>query len=81
MSVGVPSGSAQVQKMAGISTTSDPADLGIESTNINTTAGVQLSAQQKVIVGSVLDVRPQILILPEENLTDNLYSCSRASLP
>lgn len=33
-----------------------PADLKIESTNINTAAGVTLSAEQKTIVGSVLDL-------------------------
>jgi hypothetical protein len=32
------------------------ADLGIENTNVNTTAGVELSEEKKVLVGSVLDV-------------------------
>ncbi len=30
--------------------------LGIENTNIKTAPGVELSSEQKVIVGSVLDV-------------------------
>lgn len=31
-------------------------DLGIENTDIETAPGVELSSEQKVIVGSVLDV-------------------------
>jgi len=33
------------------------AELGIENTNIKTASGVSLSEGQKVLVGSVLDVR------------------------
>jgi len=55
MSSGVPSQTAQAQKS---SDTSGPSmsDLGIENQNIKTDAGVDLSSQQKVIVGSVLDL-------------------------
>jgi hypothetical protein len=57
MSTGVPSETAQIQQKYNMSTSSTPSasDLGIES-NINTATGVSLSSQQKVIVGSVLDV-------------------------
>jgi hypothetical protein len=56
MSSGVPSQTAQAQKSADSSVPS-MSDLGIENQNIKTDAGVDLSSQQKVIVGSVLDVR------------------------
>jgi hypothetical protein len=57
MSTGVPSETAQIQKQSNMSTSSTPSasDLGIES-DIKTATGVSLSSQQKVIVGSVLDV-------------------------
>ncbi|KAE9376412.1 hypothetical protein N431DRAFT_479682 [Stipitochalara longipes BDJ] len=55
MSTGVPSQTAQAQKSAEMSTSSSPSDLGIEST-VNTATGVSLSSQQKLIVGSVLDL-------------------------
>ncbi|PMD22283.1 hypothetical protein NA56DRAFT_570782 [Hyaloscypha hepaticicola] len=57
MSTGVPSETAQIQQKYNMSTSSTPSasDLGIES-NINTATGVSLSSQQKVIVGSVLDL-------------------------
>ena len=60
MSTGVPSQTAQGQKSADMSTSANAngtaSELGIESTDIQIAAGVQLSAQQKVLVGSVLDV-------------------------
>ncbi|KAN0116861.1 hypothetical protein V8E51_002838 [Hyaloscypha variabilis] len=55
MSSGVPSQTAQAQKSAEMSTSSSPADLAIEST-VNTALGVSLSSQQKLLVGSVLDL-------------------------
>jgi hypothetical protein len=59
MSTGVPSTSAQAQKAAEMSkSASIPSEssLGIESINIQTAAGVELNPQQRIIVGSVLDV-------------------------
>jgi hypothetical protein len=59
MSTGVPSTTAQTQKAAQMSTnTSIPSEssLGIESTDIQTASGVELNQQQRIIVGSVLDV-------------------------
>jgi hypothetical protein len=58
MSAGIPSSTAQVQKSAEMSTSasSNGSDLGIESTDIKTATGVSLSSQQRVLVGSVLDV-------------------------
>jgi len=57
MSTGVPSSTAQAQQA---SNASDPTsnELGIENTNVKAAAGVDLSAQQKLLVGSVLDVGP-----------------------
>jgi hypothetical protein len=57
MSTGVPSETAQIQQQSNMSTSSTPSasDLGIES-DIKTATGVSLSSQQKVIVGSILDV-------------------------
>jgi hypothetical protein len=52
-----PSETAKVQKDAQNSTQSGSfASLGIENTDIKTASGVDLSEQQKVVVGSVLDV-------------------------
>jgi hypothetical protein len=56
MSSGVPSQTAQAQKATDTNAPS-MSELGIENQNIKTDSGVDLSAQQKVIVGSVLDVR------------------------
>ncbi|KAH8747901.1 hypothetical protein BGZ57DRAFT_970382 [Hyaloscypha finlandica] len=58
MSTGTPSSTAQVQKSAEMSTSasSNGSDLGIESTDIKTATGVSLSPQQRVLVGSVLDL-------------------------
>jgi hypothetical protein len=52
-----PSKTAQIQQQSNMSTSSTPSasDLGIES-DIKTATGISLSSQQKVIVGSVLDV-------------------------
>jgi hypothetical protein len=59
MSTGIPSKTAQVQKSANMSSSTNTDlsanDLGIES-RVQTASGVQLSSQQKVLVGSVLDV-------------------------
>jgi hypothetical protein len=44
---------SQSQQFTGGPSTSE---LGIENTNIKTATGVELNDQQKVIVGSVLDV-------------------------
>jgi len=55
MSTGVPSSTAAAQQAANISAPST-SELGIENTNVKTAAGVELSAQQKLLVGSVLDV-------------------------
>jgi len=54
MATGTPSATAQAQAAA----TSTPSfsSLGIKNTSINEGSGVQLSSQQKVLVGSVLDV-------------------------
>jgi hypothetical protein len=67
MSTGVPSTTAQTQKAAQMSTnTSIPSEssLGIESTNIQTASGVELNQQQRIIVGSVLDVHTSRPPLP-----------------
>lgn len=54
---------AQVQKDAQNSTKHGSfADLGIENTDIKTAVGVNLSSDQKVIVGSVLDVSSPCLL-------------------
>ncbi|KAL3427776.1 hypothetical protein PVAG01_01285 [Phlyctema vagabunda] len=55
MSTGVPSSTAGLQKQADQKTPS-MSDLEIENTNINTSTGVSLSEQQKVYVGSILDL-------------------------
>lgn len=52
---GTPSDTARLQKDQ---TTQAPGDYGIENTNISTASGVNLDSQQKVLVGSVLDVTP-----------------------
>jgi len=57
----IPSATAQVQKKADISTNTNASqpstfDLNIESVNINTASGADLNAQQKVLVGSILDL-------------------------
>jgi len=46
---------AKIQKQAEMSTSTNPADLEIQSTP-NTATGVTLSGDQKIIVGSVLDL-------------------------
>ncbi|EPE36513.1 hypothetical protein GLAREA_08676 [Glarea lozoyensis ATCC 20868] len=55
MSSGVPSQTAQAQKSQDTSAP-DFKELGIENTNIKTDSGVDLSGNQKVLVGSVLDL-------------------------
>lgn len=55
MSTGAPSGTAQAQAAADASAPSF-SSIGIKRTNIETAPGVNLSEQQKVLVGSVLDV-------------------------
>ena len=57
MSADTPSETAQAQKSANMITSTNASDLGIESTDIKTATGVSLGGQQKLIVGSVLDVR------------------------
>ncbi|TVY82658.1 hypothetical protein LSUE1_G004510 [Lachnellula suecica] len=57
MSSGVPSSTAQAQAAANASGGGpSAADLDIQSTDVKTAAGVNLSSQQKVLVGSVLDL-------------------------
>lgn len=56
MSAGTPSGTAQAQASADANAPSF-SSIGIKRTNIETAPGVNLSEQQKVLVGSVLDVR------------------------
>ncbi len=65
MSTGIPSETAQMQSQ-GQQTAGGPTnDLGIENTNFKTVPGVELSSDQKIIVGSVLDVRmPPIALYP-----------------
>jgi hypothetical protein len=58
MASGTPSTTAQAQSAADANAPSF-ASLGIEHTTINEKAGVSLSSQQKLLVGSVLDVQPQ----------------------
>ncbi|KAI0151186.1 hypothetical protein BJ166DRAFT_501326 [Pestalotiopsis sp. NC0098] len=55
MASGVPSESAKIQQQANASSASF-ASHGIRNTNINAAAGVDLSDQQKVLVGSILDL-------------------------
>lgn len=52
---------------------SSPSEFGIESTNINTATGVELSAQQKILVGSVLDVDHPPLIIHAPTNTQQLF--------
>lgn len=56
MASGTPSETAQAQAAADAKAPSF-SSLGIKHTDIKTASGVNLSDQQKVIVGSVLDVR------------------------
>ncbi|PBP15871.1 hypothetical protein BUE80_DR013356, partial [Diplocarpon rosae] len=58
MSTGVPSSTAgaQAQALSTAPAGSDTASLGIESTDIQTATGVELSGKQRVLVGSVLDL-------------------------
>ena len=79
MSTGVPSQTAQAQKSAEMSTTSS-SDLGIEST-VNIATGVSLSSQQKLIVGSVLDVGPYSPRFPEHKTTDHQSVIRRQADP
>ena len=44
------------------------AELGIENTNIKTASGVSLSEGQKVVVGSILDVRLPLFPYPPSSL-------------
>ncbi|KAL1863024.1 hypothetical protein Daus18300_008180 [Diaporthe australafricana] len=55
MSTGTPSGTAQAQASADASAPSF-SSIGIKRTNIESAPGVNLSEQQKVLVGSVLDL-------------------------
>ncbi|KAJ0123885.1 hypothetical protein J7T55_012356 [Diaporthe amygdali] len=55
MSTGTPSGTAQAQATADANAPSF-SSIGIKRTNIESAPGVNLSEQQKVIVGSVLDL-------------------------
>jgi hypothetical protein len=65
---------SQSQQTAGGATN----DLGIENTNIKTAPGVDLSAEQKVIVGSVLDVT--ILPIKFNALVLNIIALRRPAL-
>jgi len=56
MAAGNPSTSAQAQATTNASEPSF-SSLGIKNTAVNELPGVRLSSQQKVLVGSVLDVR------------------------
>ena len=57
MSIGIPLGTARMQSQSQQTTGSlSASELSIENTNIKTAPGVELSADQKVVVGSVLDV-------------------------
>lgn len=84
MSTGIPSETAMAQKQqesqpnAGIPSTSE---LGIENTNISTAAGVELDAQQKTLVGSVLDVSYSRFPIPiDTELTSLQLFAGRPSL-
>jgi hypothetical protein len=57
MSTGIPSKTTQIQYQSQRAAGGPTNDLGIENTNIKTAPGVDLSSEQKVLVGSVLDVR------------------------
>jgi hypothetical protein len=77
MSSGVPSQTAQAQKSTDNSAP-DFKELGIENTNIKTDSGVDLSGNQKVLVGSVLDVsQPKST---QSINSDNLDSFSQVDL-
>lgn len=53
----MPSETAQAQKQSEVGAGAEfGSDLGIENTNISTATGVTLSQEQKVLVGSVLDL-------------------------
>lgn len=81
MSTGTPSGTAQAQATADANAPSF-SSIGIKRTNIESAPGVNLSEQQKVIVGSVLDVRHIILagyILLKDVLLTPCNSFSRAT--
>lgn len=83
MATGVPSGTAQAQASADASAPSF-SSIGVKRTNIETAPGVNLSEQQKVLVGSVLDVSFVLIcgILPSAwLLTDITNSSSRATRP
>jgi hypothetical protein len=56
MSTGIPSEIAHMQSQSQQTAGGLSNDLGIENTNIKTAPGIELSSEQKVIVGSVLDV-------------------------
>lgn len=60
MSTGTPSATARAQKDADMKASSTN-DLGIENTDIKTAAGVELSGNQKVLIGSVLDVNSLLI--------------------
>ncbi|KAI9740891.1 MAG: hypothetical protein M1818_004496 [Claussenomyces sp. TS43310] len=55
---GIPSDTAKLQNKQGNQQSAgmSSGDLGIENTNISTAVGVNLSAHQKILVGSVLDL-------------------------
>lgn len=84
MATGVPSGTAQAQASADASAPSF-SSIGIKRTNIETAPGVNLSEQQKVLVGSVLDVsfRPIGVLLPSacplSNITNSFSRATRLS--
>ena len=64
MSTGIPNQTpAQQAYLATGSNGTNPSDLGIESSDFITSAGAELSAHQKVLVGSVLDVRSPSYII------------------
>lgn len=83
MSTSIPSETAQAQASADASAPSF-SSIGIKRTNIETAPGVSLSEQQKVLVGSVLDVgsHPVVPVLPcNEPLADITGSFSRVTRP
>lgn len=84
MSTTNPSETAQAQASADASAPSF-SSIGIKRTNIETAPGVNLSEQQKVLVGSVLDVRHHHTFAPIRILLNHpaniINSCSRATRP
>jgi len=56
ISTGIPSETAHMQSQSQQTAGGPSNDLGIENTNIRTTSGVELSSEQKVIIGSIPDV-------------------------